>query len=534
VSTEPAFPNPLDWSTRPETAWSRVNIAEATPGVVVPLHFDFSVRAGERGTRWGLHDRGVIEDWELAEPPDASDRVMACFRGRLAINVDVMRKFFDRIPGTSGDDIEYSLLGAVRPDAPDFHTEARYSEIAIREPRVRAQADALAAAHALEIEEWWRACVSPPLLHDIDRARDRWIRACGELETGTRQIAWATHFAGGAFARVAGVCAAIGRPELAAAVNGGYGDTHDDATSAALWALSRGECSMAQFLGEFGYQGNRASYLAAPVWREDPSQLVPVLAALAELDEDCGPTETARARARAREVAERELLSLVPADERDDVERALADLHRFTVMRELVKATSQRALDVGRAASRVLGHDFVAQGILEAPDDVFHLVGDEFVTGQVPDLAARVAYRRALAAEYALDDMPVTFVGTPEAVPIAHDRPVPVDVLTGMGVSPGMVEGIVRVIIDPARAEPLHPGEILVCETTDPSWVGHFLVAGALVIDVGGPMSHGAIVARELGVPCVVNTQTGTRQLRTGDRVMVDADRGVVEVLGRA
>jgi phosphoenolpyruvate synthase/pyruvate phosphate dikinase len=73
-----------------------------------------------------------------------------------------------------------------------------------------------------------------------------------------------------------------------------------------------------------------------------------------------------------------------------------------------------------------------------------------------------------------------------------------------------------------------------VCSATDPSWVGHFLVAAALVIDVGGPMSHGAIVARELGVPCVINTVIGTSSIRTGDTVRIDGGVGTVEIVKRA
>ena len=72
------------------------------------------------------------------------------------------------------------------------------------------------------------------------------------------------------------------------------------------------------------------------------------------------------------------------------------------------------------------------------------------------------------------------------------------------------------------------------CSATDPSWVGHFLVAAALVIDVGGPMSHGAIVARELGVPCVINTVVGTSSIRTGDTVRIDGGAGTVEIVERA
>jgi pyruvate,water dikinase len=212
------------------------------------------------------------------------------------------------------------------------------------------------------------------------------------------------------------------------------------------------------------------------------------------------------------------------------------------VLRERVKAVSQRSLDAARGAARTLGRSLAADGTLDDPEDVFFLLADEFGTGRAPDLRDRVAYRKGLAAEYATFDLPVMFVGDPEPITPARDGAAehdgaagePDQPVTGLGVSPGVVEGVARVIVDPATSDPLEPGEILVCNTTDPSWVGHFLVAAALVIDVGGPMSHGAIVARELGVPCVINTGRGTAVLRSGDVVRVDGTAGTVEVVKRA
>jgi pyruvate,water dikinase len=100
-------------------------------------------------------------------------------------------------------------------------------------------------------------------------------------------------------------------------------------------------------------------------------------------------------------------------------------------------------------------------------------------------------------------------------------------------VAPGVVVGTARVVRD-SEEDQLQPGEILVCETTNPSWVTLFLVAEAMVIDIGGVISHGAIAARELGIPCVINTRDGTRLLRTGDLIRVDGSTGVVTVLDRA
>jgi pyruvate,water dikinase len=93
------------------------------------------------------------------------------------------------------------------------------------------------------------------------------------------------------------------------------------------------------------------------------------------------------------------------------------------------------------------------------------------------------------------------------------------------------VEGIARVVLDQSHADDLNDGDVLVCHTTDPSWSTLFLVSSAVVIDVGSAMSHGAIVARELGIPCVINTRTGTTTIATGSRIRVDGATGVVDIV---
>jgi phosphoenolpyruvate synthase/pyruvate phosphate dikinase len=105
--------------------------------------------------------------------------------------------------------------------------------------------------------------------------------------------------------------------------------------------------------------------------------------------------------------------------------------------------------------------------------------------------------------------------------------------LTGTGASPGAVEGRAVVVTDPARAD-VEPGDILVAYTTDPSWASIMFLAKALVVDIGGVLSHAAVVARELGIPCVMGTQQGTRVLRTGDLCRVDGTAGTVRILERA
>jgi phosphoenolpyruvate synthase/pyruvate phosphate dikinase len=143
-----------------------------------------------------------------------------------------------------------------------------------------------------------------------------------------------------------------------------------------------------------------------------------------------------------------------------------------------------------------------------------------------------VAGRRAVRSEYESMLLPASWRGTPDAtrhVPREDDD----TVITGIGASSGTAEGPVRVVTDPSFAD-IEPGAVLVSRTTDPSWASVMFVSKALVVDIGGMLSHAAVVARELGIPCVVNTRTGTDRLRDGDRVRVDGATGTVEILERA
>jgi pyruvate,water dikinase len=207
---------------------------------------------------------------------------------------------------------------------------------------------------------------------------------------------------------------------------------------------------------------------------------------------------------------------------------------RYWPLRETGKATLLHSIDVARAASRRLGVLLAQQGRIAAPEDVAYLTVEELVADDgSTDWMSEIGYRRARREEYLKLDIPQSWDGAPAGMESGPSVAGTAAELIGIGGSPGVVEGVVRVINNPLE-EDLDDGDILVCETTDPSWASLFLFASALVIDVGSAMSHGAIVAREMGVPCVINTRTGTRELRTGDRVRVNGSTGHVQILERA
>jgi pyruvate,water dikinase len=202
---------------------------------------------------------------------------------------------------------------------------------------------------------------------------------------------------------------------------------------------------------------------------------------------------------------------------------------------ELGKTSFLIALDGARAAARAIGDGLVADGVLAARDDVFLLLPSELLAAAADPgaLGELVAERRDARARHMVVDLPATWTGQPQPMTTPALAQDDIGVVAGAGVSAGIVEGRVCVVMDPADDVDIELGDILVAPTTDPSWVSLMTVAGGLVIDIGTTASHGAIIARELGVPCVIGTGGGTRVLRDGDLVRVDGAHGTVDVLAR-
>jgi len=164
---------------------------------------------------------------------------------------------------------------------------------------------------------------------------------------------------------------------------------------------------------------------------------------------------------------------------------------------------------------------------------VFFCTFDELttlLTTSRTDVAEVVRTRRAeFARDQARPDPPVSFVGRPPPVVLAPAAGV---ALRGLPASGGVVEGTARVLgAKGGGASALRPGEVLVATTTDVGLSPLFLVAAGVVTELGGPLSHAALVAREYGIPAVVNVTGATTAIKTGDPVRVDGDSGVVQRL---
>jgi pyruvate,water dikinase len=175
----------------------------------------------------------------------------------------------------------------------------------------------------------------------------------------------------------------------------------------------------------------------------------------------------------------------------------------------------------------------VRAGVIAAPDDVFFLDFAELRVGlRGAGMHALVAGRRRLYdVELRRRHIPRLLLsdGTDVEAAVMAKAP-PSGALAGTPASAGTATGTVRVILDPVGAR-LEPGEILVAPSTDPGWTPLFMTAGALVMEMGGVISHGAVVAREYGIPAVVGVPDATARLHTGQRVTVDGAAGTVREL---
>jgi phosphoenolpyruvate synthase/pyruvate phosphate dikinase len=150
--------------------------------------------------------------------------------------------------------------------------------------------------------------------------------------------------------------------------------------------------------------------------------------------------------------------------------------------------------------------------------------------GSELDVPGLILGRREQHAQWNAQDAPGLVIGEAGAPTVAARA----SELTGIGCSPGAVEGIARVLADSSQASQLQPGEILVAPHTDPGWTPLFLTCSAVVTEIGGFLSHGATVAREYGIPAVMNVIGATTRIHTGDRIRVDGSSGRIVLVDPA
>ncbi|MFM7734696.1 MAG: PEP-utilizing enzyme [Alphaproteobacteria bacterium] len=273
--------------------------------------------------------------------------------------------------------------------------------------------------------------------------------------------------------------------------------------------------------------------LACPTWRERPEAVLELLRALV-----VAPPHDREASRAARSAETVRLLDRVGQGmggfaRRSAFAACLGWCREYYALRENMRYEADRFLALFRGAALEAGRRLAHDGVIESRDDVFFLLADELVAALEasprPDLRARAAGRRAEHERFRDEDPPEVIRGDQE--PSTSTSPAPEGhSLRGVGVSPGRSEARARVVLDVADLESVLDGGFLSARPPDPSWTSALSLAGAIVLEMGGLLSHGAIVARELGIPAVVDVAGATRMLRTGDLVTVDGTTGEISV----
>ena len=302
------------------------------------------------------------------------------------------------------------------------------------------------------------------------------------------------------------------------------------------------------FLGVHGDIGQENFDLESPAWRDDPAKLIAALAQRLRSEGEHPDTRVARVRARASEIADRARARL--AERPEDLARfdeilaaamsagPLTEEHNYWIDR-LSHAHVRRIV-------HAMGARLVREGVLASVDETFLLYVPEVADAlRAPEpLGDLVARRRHELARWRRMRAPKT-IGAPPGAPGAVTPGVALDrvdlsytvtqddpyALKGVAASAGVARGPARLVTGDSDFSKMRAGDILVCRSSTVSWVPLFTIAAAVVTEVGGSLSHAAVVAREFGVPCVVATSVALSTLTDGEPLEVDGSTGIVRRL---
>lgn len=545
-------------------AFTPHGVVEMLPGTVTPLLWTINAPMIEHGYR------AVVD--ALGGSPLAPGRtLLGRFAGRAALNLSALGEIAESVPGGSTAELERQFLGRpITTDGPEAAPRKAGPAAVYRARRTRRALDdelalvrsAVAGILSLRVDPAalpvkrllayrrhirdlaWRVCAVEVAAssagaagyRQLELLLTRWL-AAGEAATWAQRIT-----AGGLGGETAGsgagrsVRAVLARveaqqPALAAALRAA-----DRADLAAVAAASpAGElltadlCAIARRTGSLAmYGGATGEHDLGWLWDEAWHALQP--AAPRRDDPDGAESEL---RSRLRESKHWGTWRILTGQ--------VVDLRMRWILRQARETTSALAArERAKAALLALGGEerriideaarrLVASRQLAETGDVEQLADTELTAmllGAAPPPRAEMRRRRAVIARNAAGEpLPSLFVGAPDQEAAAE---VPAtDTLRGWAASPGVIAANARVVSDLADAGRMQPGEILVAVATDPSWTPVLLLAGGIVLETGGPLSHGAIVARELGIPAVLNVPRVTRIVEDGERIEIDGFAGV-------
>ena len=532
----------FDFSCGDNTTYTTAGIAEMLPGVVAPLSWGVNSWLVENGFRHLFDLLGGGADILTHE-----HALIGRFRGRAALNLDAMRDAAGSIPGGSPEELEQQYFGTAMPSdevnrSADDAVEASGGSKALQSVKVlRARRQAAedsevviqAVNNVLELEPelstfddedlfaYWNR-----MLHLAQRvvAVEIAVAAMASAAYRSVEIFLSRYMdsadAAQAVQRLTATSSEDRRSRIALALDPVIGAitadsklreaVHEDWESSreAFCSSEAGADALDAFFASMRRAGSTGVF-AGPTWEE-----VPQLAWITVYQEVVHPRESTHDIDRSEQRVELEKILVANPKwkwarfvtgqlvdvRRKFLRREAADAAEFLQRREHTKAAVLILGGVVRRCHLEIGRRLAARGLLETADDVEMLsVSDiDMLVGENGPTLETIAVRRRrnLEAEQA-GSLPLVWTGEP---PDAVAADVLGERFEGWSASPGRYEGVARVVDSPATSE-LRRGEVLVATTTDASWAPLFMSAGAVIVEQGGPLSHAAIVARELGMP---------------------------------
>jgi pyruvate,water dikinase len=560
---------------------SRANAGEVMPDPCSPLNATLGMfEAGEKGWRDAYVVTGTFTADEFE--PDRTNTI-ACYGGYMFINMSLTRLYGLRTGLMTPAQVDLQYFGEIA-GIPPYEDEARPTDVS---------PEATERLTAFMARELWGKEDLPELRADAAQT-ERLVRSRPDFAELSDQelVDHARSFvplyrrlfnrhivvsgnSGMGIGTVAGVCAAVGRPDAVMTLVSGLGDVDSAAPSMAMWDLGRlaassdsltaafdagvdgllhrlrsdGGKDTTRFLdgfdallARFGSRGPNEWELRSHTWGTKPELVLSAIDRMRLSPDSAAPAgHHAERKAEADAVAD-EIRALVAGDAEaaGQLEAGLRAARLYLAGRERSKTNSIRIVHEMRLALREVGRRLVDAGHLDNVEQVFMLTDDE-LDEALRDPAAWTDVARQREAQYlALFDLEPPFVIVGDPPPLSewkrrdaatHETATPGTVLTGIAGCPGVARGRARVILDPSDPTALEPGDILVAPVTDPAWTPLFVPAAAVVVDVGAQITHAVIVSRELGIPCVVSVTGATRSIPDGAEIEVDGTHGTITVL---
>jgi pyruvate,water dikinase len=570
---------PLTATAPRKDLWSNANIAENFPGPVAPFLRSFVAR-GYAGYFRGLGVAFGISRRRMDAMSEALDGLVGVHAGRLYYNLSNIHavlhlapggawlaRFFNQFTGAEGTPAPRRARRSAAARIVEGLRIAckvpwQYARVARRLARFERTVDAFAArTHPRGLAQATAAALARHLRDFLEIRLQRWTDAAladtaamvcyGVLELllnrwlpGRDQAQLQNDLLQGlpGLASAAPVERLWALAQRAKADQAALAALRTQPAERALEALRAPPCAdfgaaLDEYLDRWGFRYSGELMLVRPTPAEDPVPVIRLLQTYLAEDRP-GPAQLSAARAGERAVATRRVAKMLTPVRAACFRLVLAATQGAIRLRERARMKQALLYTRLRHVALALGDRVASEGVLERRGDVFHLTIDEAIAlGEERSVAgvAAIAARRAELAACELLQPPdlltlapgEAWVPSSTASPVAGgERGAP---LRGSGACGGSAVGRAAVVLDVTQADALSAGTILVTRQTDPGWAAVFFLVQGLVVERGGMLSHGAIIAREYGIPAVVGVRDATRLIRNGDELRVDGDAGLVE-----